>query len=151
MLYTLLYSKWIISKDLLYNTWNSIQCYVPAWMGEGVWERMDPRICMAESLCCSPETTTALLIQWITLLIHWTYSNTSQKLKVRKTNYAAPRNQKLRLHVELIAESHSFQVLIMHHYQLKEISSQIPVNGYLLINNMYVLLCYIIQCFVKVL
>ena len=20
-------------KDLLYNTWNSAQCYVPAWMG----------------------------------------------------------------------------------------------------------------------
>ena len=65
MLYTLLYSKWIINKDLLYNTWNSIQCYVPAWMGEGFGERMDPRICMTESLCCSPETTTALLIHWI--------------------------------------------------------------------------------------
>ena len=82
MLYTLLYLKWIINKDLLYNTWNSIQCYVPAWMGEGVWGRMDTRICMAESLCCSPETTTALLIQWITMLIHWTYSKTNQKLKV---------------------------------------------------------------------
>ena len=30
---TLLYLKWITNKDLLYSTWNSAQCYVPAWMG----------------------------------------------------------------------------------------------------------------------
>ena len=34
--YTLLYLKWIINKGLLYSTWNSAQCYVPAWMGGGV-------------------------------------------------------------------------------------------------------------------
>ena len=33
--YTLLYSKWITNKDLLYNTGNSAQCYVAAWMGGG--------------------------------------------------------------------------------------------------------------------
>ena len=33
-MYTLLYLKWITSKDLLYSTWNSAQCYVVAWMGE---------------------------------------------------------------------------------------------------------------------
>ena len=34
-----------------------------AWLdGRGCWGRMDTCICMAESLCCSPETTTALLI-----------------------------------------------------------------------------------------
>ena len=32
-MYTLLYLKWITNKDLLYSTWNSIQCYVAAWMG----------------------------------------------------------------------------------------------------------------------
>ena len=32
--YTLLYLKWITDKDLLYNTGNSAQCYVAAWMGE---------------------------------------------------------------------------------------------------------------------
>ena len=31
--YTLLYSKWITNKDLLYSTWNSAQCYMAAWMG----------------------------------------------------------------------------------------------------------------------
>ena len=32
--YTLLYLKQITSKDLLYSTGNSAQCYVAAWMGE---------------------------------------------------------------------------------------------------------------------
>ena len=30
--------------------------------GRGVWWRMDTCICLAESLCCSPETITKLLI-----------------------------------------------------------------------------------------
>ena len=30
--------------------------------GKGAWGRMDPCICMAESLSCSPETVTTLLI-----------------------------------------------------------------------------------------
>ena len=30
---TLLYLRWITTKNLLYNTWNSAQCYVAAWMG----------------------------------------------------------------------------------------------------------------------
>ena len=32
-MYTVLYLKWITNKDLLYNTWNSAQCHVAAWMG----------------------------------------------------------------------------------------------------------------------
>ena len=32
-MYTLLYLKWVIYKDLLYSTWNSAQCYVATWMG----------------------------------------------------------------------------------------------------------------------
>ena len=32
--HTLLYLKWKTSKDLLYNTGNSAQCFVAAWMGE---------------------------------------------------------------------------------------------------------------------
>ena len=34
-MYTRLNLKWITNKDLLYNTGNSVQCYVAAWMGEG--------------------------------------------------------------------------------------------------------------------
>ena len=33
----------------------------------GVWERMDTCICMAESLCSSPETITTLLIGYIAI------------------------------------------------------------------------------------
>ena len=32
--------------------------------GRGVWGRMDICICMAESLCCLPETMTTLLIRY---------------------------------------------------------------------------------------
>ena len=32
-LYALLYLKRVTNKDLLYNTWNSAQCYVTVWMG----------------------------------------------------------------------------------------------------------------------
>ena len=32
--------------------------------GEGSWGRMDTCVCMAESLCCSPEPITTLLISY---------------------------------------------------------------------------------------
>ena len=35
-MYTLLYLKQITSKDLLYSTWKSGQCYVAIWMGGGL-------------------------------------------------------------------------------------------------------------------
>ena len=35
VMYTLLYLKWIINKNPLYSIWNSAQCYMAAWMGEG--------------------------------------------------------------------------------------------------------------------
>ena len=41
--YTLLYLKWIINKDLWYSTGKSPQCYVAAWMGGefgGKWIRV---------------------------------------------------------------------------------------------------------------
>ena len=43
VMYTLLYLKWIINKDLLYSTGNSAQCSVAAWMGGelgGEWIRV---------------------------------------------------------------------------------------------------------------
>ena len=61
VMYILLYFKWITNKNLLYSTWNSAQCYAAAWMGgEFGGERI--HIGMAESLHCSPETITTLLI-----------------------------------------------------------------------------------------
>ena len=48
-------------QELLYSTGSSAQCYVAAWMGEefeGEWIH----VYVIESLCCSPETVTSLLI-----------------------------------------------------------------------------------------
>jgi len=33
VVYTVLYLKWIINKDLRYSTWNSARCYLEAWTG----------------------------------------------------------------------------------------------------------------------
>ena len=56
--YTLLYLKWITSKDLPYGSGNSAQYYVAVWLGGefvGEWT-----MCM-DGPSCSPETITALL------------------------------------------------------------------------------------------
>ena len=43
------------------SAWNSAECYVPpGW--EGSVGRTDTCTPVADSLCCSPETTTTLLI-----------------------------------------------------------------------------------------
>ena len=69
-------------KDLLYSTWNSAQCYVPAWMEvRVVWGRMDTCMCMAESLCCPPETITTLLIGYTTIQ---NVSDVKKKFKKKK-------------------------------------------------------------------
>ena len=46
---------------LCYSTGNPAQCYMAAWMG-GKFGGGYMYIYMAESLCCPPETITALLI-----------------------------------------------------------------------------------------
>ena len=58
-MYTLLYLKQVTNKDLLHSMWNSAQCYVPGWdgnLGENGY------MYMAESLRCSHEAITTLLI-----------------------------------------------------------------------------------------
>ena len=37
--------------------------------GRGVWGRMDPCVCMAEALPCSPETFTTLLIVYVVAVL----------------------------------------------------------------------------------
>ena len=59
-MYTLLYLKSITNKDILYSTWNSVQCYVAAWMGGdfgGKWVHvyvwLSPfTVCLKQSQCC---------------------------------------------------------------------------------------------------
>ena len=57
----LLYLKWITNKVLLYSTGNSAQCYATAWMGGKFKGECICVLCMAESLCYSPETITTML------------------------------------------------------------------------------------------
>ena len=61
---TLLYLTWRSSEDLLDS--NKELCSVSRGSldGRGVWGRMGTRVWMAESLCCSPETITALLMSY---------------------------------------------------------------------------------------
>ena len=78
-MYTLLYLKLITNKDLLCNTWNSVQYYVAAWMGGEfgaelihvyayiythiyTYEYMHIYTFMSKFHPCSPETITKLLI-----------------------------------------------------------------------------------------
>ena len=61
---TLVYLKWVTNKDLLYSTWNSAQCYVAAWMGGEFGGEWIHAYVTAESLCCTSETITTLLISY---------------------------------------------------------------------------------------
>ena len=71
-MYTPLYLKWITSKDLLYSTWDSAQCYVQAWMGE---EFGGERVCVCVWL--SPFTVHLELSQHC-LLIDYHFSSVAQ-------------------------------------------------------------------------
>ena len=51
---TLLYSKWI-TKDLLYSTENSVQCYVATWMEGGLGENGYMYICMCRCICMAEQ------------------------------------------------------------------------------------------------
>ena len=62
-MYILLNLEWIANKNLLCSIRNSALCYAAAWMGVGLG-RIHAYIHMAESLCCSPETITRLLISY---------------------------------------------------------------------------------------
>ena len=48
-MYTLLYLKWVINRDLLYSTGNSAQYSVMAYMGKESKKRVDICICITDS------------------------------------------------------------------------------------------------------
>ena len=52
-MYTLLYLKWIANKELVYNTGNSAQCYVAAWMGGEYQENGYMCMCGWVALLCT--------------------------------------------------------------------------------------------------
>ena len=60
-MYALLYLKWITNRPTVeHRELCSMLC--GSLDERGLWGRMDTCICMAESLCCAPETITTLLI-----------------------------------------------------------------------------------------
>ena len=58
-IYTLLYIKSTTNKDLLYSTGNSTQYFAMAYMGKESKKEW-VYVWVTESLCCAPETNTAL-------------------------------------------------------------------------------------------
>ena len=76
---THLYIKLINSKDLMYHTGNSAQCFVAAWIKRRLG-RINTCICMSESLCYPPDANT-------TLLIDYTPVEEKKKKKVKKINF----------------------------------------------------------------
>ena len=54
--------------------------------GRGVWERLDTRICMAESVHCSSETITTLLINTIQYKKFFKRRQTMTKDEIFKKN-----------------------------------------------------------------
>ena len=60
-LYALLYLKQIISKRLLREL---CSIFFNNLNGKRTWKRIDICICITESLCCTPETNTTLLINY---------------------------------------------------------------------------------------
>ena len=61
VMYTVLYLKWIINKDLLYSTWKPGP--------EGNLGENDTCVCVAEALCCLPEAVKTLLIRCFAVVV----------------------------------------------------------------------------------
>ena len=81
-MYLLLNLKWITTKDLLYSTENSAQCYSGSLDGRGISGRMGTCICMAESLHCSPESITTLFVnRWLFVIVGCYTPIQNKKLK----------------------------------------------------------------------
>ena len=63
-MYTLLYLKWMMTKDLLKAQGTMLNpMWQPGWRGP--WGRMDTPIRVAESLCCLSETVTTLSVSYV--------------------------------------------------------------------------------------
>ena len=95
--YTLLYLKWITSRDLLYSNRELCSMLWSSLDRRGVWGRKDTFTCMAEFLCSPPETITTLLIG---------YTPTQKKNKFRKKK-ATPLTYKYRRKSEGLLKRYS--------------------------------------------
>ena len=79
-MYTLLYLKWIINKDLLFNTRNSDQCYTAACMGENRY---------------------MYIYGWVPLLFTWNYHSIVNQLCLCPCKVTLVISDSLRASVQL--------------------------------------------------
>ena len=81
--------------------------------GRGAWGRMDTRICVAESLCCPPETITAFLIDYTPV----------QNYKLQKKQRVSPMLKRKRIMrydgVRIRQNTTGRGVTLRHHYAKK--------------------------------
>ena len=109
-----LYLKWI--TNMMYctvrGTLLNVVCQL-RW--EGVWGRMDRGIRMAESFCCSSETTTTLLTSYIPI-------QNLKKFKVWKKNY----------HQVPLSMGSQARILVSGHFLLQGILPTQGLNPHLL-------------------
>ena len=61
------YLKWITNRNFCIAHGTLLNVVCASQEGRRSWGKMDTCICMAESLCCSPETTTTLLIDYTSI------------------------------------------------------------------------------------
>ena len=66
-MYTLLYLKWIINKNQLYSTGNSVQCHAEAWTRGGFGEEWIRVYVRLSPFTVLSETITTLLIGYLLL------------------------------------------------------------------------------------
>ena len=86
-MYTLLYLKRITNKVLLYKHRELCSMLCGSLDGRGVRGRMDACVCLAESLCCPPETMATLLIG---LQFSSSRSVVSDSLRPHESQHARP-------------------------------------------------------------
>ena len=109
-MYTLLYFKWITSKDLLCSTGNFAQCYVAAWMGErfeGEW--------IHAHVWLSPFTVHLKLSQYSVHIVNWLSVQFSSVQSLSHVQLCNPRDcstPEFLLHHQLLklAQTHVHQV-----------------------------------------
>ena len=61
-MYTLLYFKWITRIPYPMELCSILHGSLDR---RGIWGRIYTCVCVAESLCCSPETITTLFVNWL--------------------------------------------------------------------------------------
>ena len=91
------------------------RCKSPSLQGRGVWGRMDTCVSMAESLFCSPETITTLLIGYT---------------PIQSNKYKKKRKEKVFLFVHCFSSSYYLITLAQHFLHMIYPGLDLQVHSY---------------------